>query len=234
MSKQSQTTKSSKSTKAAEPVAEVAKPAEPVAEKKAVKKASSKKEESVPVSVPVSVPASAADASASATAEESSTTRKRHQVTREEVDTAFDALIEMIDKEVEVMRSDEKIKKGVRFLRSVAKQVRKLKTDSARVSNKRVRRQTNRSTNSGFMKPVPISKEMQKFTGIDSKLVSRVEVTKAICTYVKDNNLQLQTDRRQFTPDEKLAKLLGTSAPLTYYDLQKYIQHHFVKAAPLA
>lgn len=230
MSKQSQTTKSSKSTKAAEPVAEVAKPAEPVVEKK-VKKAS-KKEESVPVSVPVSVPASATEASA--TAEESSSTRKRHQVTREEVDASFDALIEMIDKEVEAMRSDEKIKKGVRFLRSVAKQVRKLKTDSARVSSKRVRRQTNRSTNSGFMKPVPISKEMQKFTGIESKLVSRVEVTKAICNYVKDNNLQVQTDRRQFTPDEKLAKLLGTSAPLTYYDLQKFIQHHFVKVSPVA
>lgn len=228
MSKQSQTTKSSKSTKAAEPVVEVAKPAEPVVEKKAKK--ASKKEESVPVSVPVSVPASAVDASA----DESSSTRKRHQVTREEVDASFDALIEMIDKEVEAMRSDEKIKKGVRFLRSVAKQVRKLKTDSARVSSKRVRRQTNRSTNSGFMKPVPISKEMQKFTGIESKLVSRVEVTKAICTYVKDNNLQLQTDRRQFTPDEKLAKLLGTSAPLTYYDLQKYIQHHFVKVSPVA
>lgn len=228
MSKQSQTTKSSKSTKAAEPVVEVAKPAEPVVEKKAKK--SSKKEESVPVSVPVSVPATAVDASA----DESSSTRKRHQVTREEVDASFDALIDMIDKEVEAMRSDEKIKKGVRFLRSVAKQVRKLKTDSARVSSKRVRRQTNRSTNSGFMKPVPISKEMQKFTGIESKLVSRVEVTKAICTYVKDNNLQLQTDRRQFTPDEKLAKLLGTSAPLTYYDLQKYIQHHFVKVSPVA
>ena len=230
MSKQSQTTKSSKSSKAAEPVVEVSKPAEPVVEKK-VKKAV-KKEESVPVSVQVSVPV-VSTTEVSADAEESSSTRKRHQVTREEVDASFDALVEMIEKEVEAMRSDEKIKKGVRFLRSISKQVRKLKTDSARVSNKRVRRQTNRSTNSGFMKPVPISKEMQKFTGIDSKLVSRVEVTKSICTYVKDNNLQLQTDRRQFTPDEKLGKLLGTSAPLTYYDLQKFIQHHFVKATPV-
>ena len=83
-----------------------------------------------------------------------------------------------------------------------------------------------------FMKPVKISREMQKFTGMrDDQLVSRVDVTKAICQYVKTNNLQNQSDRRQFTPDEKLGKLLGTSEPLTYYNLQKHIQPHFIKTA---
>jgi chromatin remodeling complex protein RSC6 len=101
-----------------------------------------------------------------------------------------------------------------------------------RVSAKRTRRQTvPRSTNSGFMKPVKISRDMQKFTGLkDDQLVSRVDVTKAICQYVKTNNLQNQDDRRQFTPDDKLGKLLGTHEPLTYYNLQKHIQHHFIKS----
>jgi DNA topoisomerase-1 len=76
---------------------------------------------------------------------------------------------------------------------------------------------------------------MQKFTGIkDDQLVSRVDVTKAICQYVKTNNLQNQADRRQFTPDEKLAKLLGTKEPLTYYALQKQIQPHFTKPVATA
>jgi chromatin remodeling complex protein RSC6 len=80
------------------------------------------------------------------------------------------------------------------------------------------------------MKPVKISKDMQKFTGLkEDQLVSRVEVTKSICQYVKEKNLQNQTDRRQFTPDEKLAKLLGTDKPLTYYALQQQIQPHFIK-----
>ena len=81
------------------------------------------------------------------------------------------------------------------------------------------------------MKPVKISKDMQKFTGFkDDQLVSRVDVTKSICNYVKEHNLQKQEDRRQFTPDEKLAKLLGTKEPLTYYALQQQIQPHFTKA----
>ncbi len=158
--------------------------------------------------------------------------KQRRQVTREDLERSFDSLLALLDGEVESLRSDEKAKgRGVRFLRTVAKQVRQLKSDSLRVSSKRVRRQTApRSTNSGFMKPVKISRDMQKFTGLkDDQLVSRVDVTKAICQYVKTNNLQNQEDRRQFTPDEKLGKLLGTHEPLTYYNLQKHIQHHFIK-----
>lgn len=160
--------------------------------------------------------------------------RKRRQVTREDVEKSFDDLLAQLDQEVESLRKneDKNKSKGVRFLRSVSKQVRQLKADSLRVASKKTRRQTApRSSNSGFMKPVKISKDMQKFTGIkDDQLVSRVDVTKSICQYVKTHNLQNQSDRRQFTPDEKLAKLLGTSQPLTYYALQQHIQPHFVKA----
>ena len=191
--------------------------------------------DSVP-SQPATVQESVVEASSSA---EVSTVvdgpRKRRQVTREDLERSFDSLLALLDGEVETLRSDEKVKgRGVRFLRTVAKQVRQLKTDSLRVSSKRVRRQTApRSTNSGFMKPVKISRDMQKFTGLrDDQLVSRVDVTKAICQYVKTNNLQNQADRRQFTPDDKLGKLLGTSDPLTYYNLQKHIQHHFIKPQP--
>lgn len=181
-----------------------------------------KKEESV---VPEAT--SAAEASAS----EAGAARKRREVTRETVEQSFDELLGQIDKEVDSLRQDGN--KGTRFLRSVAKTIRQLKSDSLRLSVKRTRRQSApRSTNSGFMKPVKISKEMQKFTGIkDEQLVSRVDVTKAICSYVKEHNLQNTDDRRQFTPDEKLSKLLGTTQPLTYYNLQKHIQQHFIKTA---
>lgn len=188
-------------------------------EKKA-KASKAEKEESV---VPEST--SAAEASTSADG-----TRKRREVTRETVEKSFDELLGQIDKEVETLRADGN--KGTRFLRSIAKTLRQLKSDSLRLSSKRTRRQSApRSTNSGFMKPVKISKEMQKFTGIkDEQLVSRVDVTKAICSYVKEHNLQNSDDRRQFTPDEKLSKLLGTNQALTYYNLQKHIQQHFIKA----
>jgi chromatin remodeling complex protein RSC6 len=234
MAKQTKTSTSSKTT-ASSVVSEVT-----VASKAAVedvKKPSSKRQpvlESVPVSQPVqeSVVESAAEASSSSAAVSGVVRKQRRQVTREDVEKSFDSLLALLETEVETLRSDEKVKgRGVRFLRSVTKQVRQLKTDSLRVSAKRTRRQNApRSTNSGFMKPVKISRDMQKFTGLkEDQLVSRVDVTKAICQYVKVNNLQNQADRRQFTPDDKLGKLLGTVEPLTYYNLQKHIQHHFLK-----
>jgi chromatin remodeling complex protein RSC6 len=234
MAKQTKTstsTSKASTVSAAETAAAAAKAAVETVQKSASRSKRQPVAESVPQSTVVeTVVESAAEASST---EESSVRKQRRQVTREDVEKSFDTLLALLDSEVESLRSDEKVKgRGVRFLRSVAKQVRQLKTDSLRVSSKRVRRQTApRSTNSGFMKPVKISRDMQKFTGLkDDQLVSRVDVTKAICQYVKTNNLQNQEDRRQFTPDEKLGKLLGTHDPLTYYNLQKHIQHHFIKA----
>lgn len=162
--------------------------------------------------------------------------RKRRVVTRDDVEKSFDDLIKQLEEEIESVRqNDDKNKsKGVRFIRGVLKQVRQLRTDSLRVASKKNRRQTTNgnSGNSGFMKPVKISSDMQKFTGLkEDQLVSRVDVTKSICNYVKEHNLQNQANRREFNPDQKLAKLLGTNSPVTYYALQQHIQPHFIKEA---
>lgn len=236
MAKQSKTStsnsKASQPASSSEAASVAAKAAVEAVQKSASRKRQSQQVESVPSQTTVqesSVDSSAAEASSVG----DGVRKQRRQVTREDLERSFDSLLALLDSEVETLRNDDKVKgRGVRFLRSVAKQVRQLKTDSLRVSSKRVRRQTApRSTNSGFMKPVKISRDMQKFTGLkDDQLVSRVDVTKAICQYVKTNNLQNQADRRQFTPDDKLGKLLGTHEPLTYYNLQKHIQHHFIKA----
>lgn len=236
MAKQSKTStsnsKASQPASSSEAASVAAKAAVEAVQKSASRKRQSQQVESVPSQTTVqesSVDSSAAEASSVG----DGVRKQRRQVTREDLERSFDSLLALLDSEVETLRNDDKVKgRGVRFLRSVAKQVRQLKTDSLRVSSKRVRRQTApRSTNSGFMKPVKISRDMQKFTGLkDDQLVSRVDVTKSICQYVKTNNLQNQADRRQFTPDEKLGKLLGTHEPLTYYNLQKHIQHHFIKA----
>jgi upstream activation factor subunit UAF30 len=192
----------------------------------------SKSEKASVPAAPAPVEAPTEEVSSSAGETES---RKRRQVTREDVEKSFDDLIASLDTEIESLRGNEdKTKsKGVRFLRSVAKQVRQLRSDAMRVASKKTRRSSApRSSNSGFMKPVKISKEMQTFTGLkDDALVSRVDVTKSICQYVKDHKLQNEADRRQFTPDAKLAKLLGTKEALTYYALQKQIQPHFIKTA---
>ena len=194
----------------------------------------SRKKKAEPVPTPVATPAPPAPVAEAVESADEQAPTKRRQVTRDDVEKEFDALLVTLDEEIETIRkNDDKNKsKGVRFLRAVYKRVRQLRSDTLRVATKKVRRTSSSSAagNSGFMKPVKISKDMQKFTGLkEDQLVSRVDVTKSICQYVKEKNLQNQADRRQFTPDEKLAKLLGTDQPLTYYALQQQIQPHFIK-----
>ena len=168
-------------------------------------------------------------------------TKKRRVVDRESVFASFDALQKQVEDEIDAVRSasDKSRVSGVRFLRSLNKSLKQLKKDTARAM-KQKRKNPNRAknTSSGFMKPVPISGEMSKFTGWNSaELKSRVDVTKYICGYIRDNNLQNPDDRRQIVPDKKLQALLKLDKkslkeePLTYYSLQKKIQPHFVKSA---
>jgi len=87
---------------------------------------------------------------------------------------------------------------------------------------------------SGFMSPVRISREMSMLAGWDpSELKSRVDVTKFICNYVKDRDLQNPEDRRQILPDHQLTRLLNynrnNDGPLTYFSLQRKIQPHFLR-----
>ena len=167
-------------------------------------------------------------------------TRKRRIVDRESVYADFDALVQSVEAEIENLRSASNGKvSGVKFLRSLNKSLKQLKKDTTRAM-KQKRRNPNRAknTSSGFMKPVGISGEMCKFTGWDaSELKSRVDVTKYICGYIRDNDLQNPDDRRQIVPDKKLTALLKLDKkslkeePLTYYSLQKKIQPHFVAAS---
>ena len=155
----------------------------------------------------------------------------RRVVNNEEVEKLFDELHASLDAELQVLRDDKNHSVGVRFLRSVARQVKSLKSDCFRLLSKKVRKPSVRSGNSGFMKSVKISPEMAKFCSFKhDQLVSRVDVTKAICNYVKEKNLQNPSDRRQFNPDDKLGSLLGVTETITYYTLQKHIQKHFPKA----
>ncbi len=169
------------------------------------------------------------------------TTKKRRVVDRDSVLTDFDNIVAKLDSEIDAVRSAASGSRisGVKFLRSLNKELKQLKKDTARAMKQR-RRNTNKAknTSSGFMKPVQISKEMAAFTGwAPQELKSRVDVTKYICNYIRENELQNPKDRREIQPDDKLQGLLNLTKqglkkePLTYYSLQKRIQPHFVNPA---
>lgn len=157
--------------------------------------------------------------------------KPRRVVNNEEIEKSFDELTVSLEAELKSLREDKAHSVGIRYLRSLARQVKSLKADCFRLLSRKVRKPSARNGNSGFMKSVKISADMAKFCNFKvDQLVSRVDVTKAICNYVKEKNLQNPADRRQFTPDEKLATLLGVKEVITYYTLQKHIQKHFPKA----
>ena len=86
---------------------------------------------------------------------------------------------------------------------------------------------------SGFIKPSVISEEIIKFLGKEpGTMMSRVEVSKEINAYITANQLKDKVSGRQINPDAKLTNLLkiGKDEVLTYFNLQKYLKIHFIKA----
>ena len=159
-------------------------------------------------------------------------TRKRRVVDRDSVLNNFDSLLSSLEAQVIELRSAADKKLGVKYLKSIVKNLKSLKADSGRVMKVKKRAPRSKNTQSGFMKPVPISDEMVKFCKWEKDVPkSRVDVTKYICNYIKENSLQYPKDKRIILPDNKLKTLLNVSDDdkLTYYTLQKKIQPHFKK-----
>jgi chromatin remodeling complex protein RSC6 len=80
-----------------------------------------------------------------------------------------------------------------------------------------------------FQVPTPISPALCSFMGRPAgSLESRSNVTKFITGYVKQHNLK---DKHDIKADAKLLKLLGLKAEdkLTYFNLQKYLNVHYLK-----
>lgn len=90
---------------------------------------------------------------------------------------------------------------------------------------------------SGFAKPSKVTKELCQFMNKEEGTeIARTEVTKAICSYIKQHHLENSSNSKIITPDDKLKGLLGIEEgqELTYFNIQKYMNKHFVKDIVLA
>jgi chromatin remodeling complex protein RSC6 len=109
--------------------------------------------------------------------------------------------------------------------KNVKKQMKALQTQVNKTKNKGNKKP------SGFATPTKITKELCAFMNKEEGTkIARTEVTSALSSYIKDNNLQNQANKKFILPDEKLKSLLGITDDdkLTYFTLQKYMNKHFI------
>jgi chromatin remodeling complex protein RSC6 len=115
--------------------------------------------------------------------------------------------------------------------KSLEKLVTREMKNAKKASSKKRRINANRKP-SGFIKPTRISDELAEFLGktIGTEM-ARTEVSKEINTYIHTNGLQDKSNGRKINPDTKLTKLLKLNKEdeLTYFNLQRYMKHHFIK-----
>ena len=85
---------------------------------------------------------------------------------------------------------------------------------------------------SGFAKPTKVTNELCEFMNKEiGSEIARTDVTRALISYIELNHLQNETNKKIILPDEKLKGLLGLEEndELTYFNLQKYMNKHFIK-----
>jgi chromatin remodeling complex protein RSC6 len=77
-----------------------------------------------------------------------------------------------------------------------------------------------------------LSKELEKFLSMDhGTKATKAEVMKMISSYIKEMNLQVQTDKRKFLPNKELSKIFGVKKPqnMTFVEINKHVSHHLTK-----
>jgi chromatin remodeling complex protein RSC6 len=104
-------------------------------------------------------------------------------------------------------------------------------------SNKNNKKKKKKNSLSGFAIPSKITKELADFLGLDENIeIPRTDVTKLICKYIKDNNLQNPENKKIIIPDEKFKKLfegqLDENNKLEFFNIQTYLKCHFIKSKP--
>ena len=205
-----------KNTTTTDPATETKTPAKKA---KVVKKTVAKKDAApeptpAPVAAPTPTPAPVAAAGAGEEATEENTLL--------EMSSVYFATLQSIAQQINKAKADYRVleKKWIREIKQSQKVAKK-------------KRKTGNRAPSGFVKPTRISDELAAFLGVESGVeMARTDVTKEITAYIRKHSLQDKDNGRIIHPDAKLTKLLNVAKgdELTYFNLQRYMKHHFQKA----
>jgi upstream activation factor subunit UAF30 len=118
------------------------------------------------------------------------------------------------------------VQQQIRLLeKDVKKQMKNYKKVLIKSKNKGSRKP------SGFANPTKVTKQLCEFMNKkEGSEIARTEVTRALISYIKSNNLQDKNNKKVIAPDNKLKNLLDIdeNEELTYFNLQKYMNKHFI------
>ena len=212
---------------------------------KSVAKKVNKKTDEAPVAVApvVAAPAPAPKGKKAATAAASPAPVAAAPVVAEPVAEAAEVVEEVrLDTEVKAVTSRLlALREMVSELVTEAKRLEKKSTKLQKLADKRRKRkapvegeEAKPARVSIFQIPTDISPQLCAFLGRPAGgQESRSNVTKFVTTYVKEQNLK---NKHDINPDAKLRALLNVKADekLTYFNLQKYLNPHYLKKAPVS
>ncbi len=81
-----------------------------------------------------------------------------------------------------------------------------------------------RKANPALLKPMNLSADLEVVTGKGP--MSRGEVVKKLWEYIKKNNLQDQTNKRNINADEALKKIFGGKTQVNMFEMTKLVSAH--------
>ena len=84
----------------------------------------------------------------------------------------------------------------------------------------------NEKSKSGFAVPVTVSEPLALFLGMKlTDEIPRTEVTKRLTAYIKENDLQVEGNRKNFTVDQALSQIFNVPQGTTtnWFEMQKFL-----------
>lgn len=161
------------------------------------------------------------------------------KVTAEDVVGVINASTATLRNEV-VNAKARKDKDGAAAIMTVIKQLNGIRKHIDRLARSKPQRKKVAvdAAKNGLLKPVKISKELATFLGCDeNELRSRVQVTQAICAYIREHKLQNPENNLEVILDKTLVDLLnvnylGENPKVLYSDIQVFVKMHYQNASP--
>ena len=128
------------------------------------------------------------------------------------------ATLESVSADIQALQKD---------LKSLRKMVRKVLGD---IEDPTGEKKAARAQNNGFNKPQQVTEALHKFLNLPAgELISRSAVTKAVNAYVTEKALKAG---QNISLDETLKALLNVpeGTQVTFLNIQKYLNQHYIKA----